>query len=368
MLMITHACNLNCTYCYESFKSSNMMDSELAKSILLKELEFIKNSTDFDELEVDFMGGEPLLNFSLIKHVVEWFENINQEVPYVFFTTTNGTLMTNEIETWIRLRKNRFIMSLSYDGTPEMQMENRGKNNMIRPIFFKETWPFQPLKMTLSQETLSTFASGVIALQRQGYAVDAVLAQGISWTKKDAKEFRNQLSILKEFYLCEREFKPIDILAKSLKGLCLSDQYQCKFCGSGTHMITYDTDGEAYPCHMFTPLVLGKHALKLSESTLADTATLSDSGCDPCILRQWCPTCYGFNLRYRNNLHERDKTWCIMMQEHVQAVCEFQIEYYHQRIDELKAEDMLELEILINASRLIHGSTSIIPNHSTLPN
>ena len=66
-LMVTHACNLNCTYCYEEFKGDRYMDRELAVSIVRKEFALVENSDMFDSLQVDFMGGEPLMNFPLIK-------------------------------------------------------------------------------------------------------------------------------------------------------------------------------------------------------------------------------------------------------------------------------------------------------------
>ena len=72
MLMVTHACNLNCTYCYEAHKKNAYMELELAKKIISKEAIFVEESSEFDELEIDFMGGEPFMNFPLIRAVVEW--------------------------------------------------------------------------------------------------------------------------------------------------------------------------------------------------------------------------------------------------------------------------------------------------------
>ena len=75
MLMVTHACNLNCSYCYETHKKNAYMDVNLAKEIILREAQFVNDSDQFDELQIDFMGGEPFMNFPLIKDIVEWLEN-----------------------------------------------------------------------------------------------------------------------------------------------------------------------------------------------------------------------------------------------------------------------------------------------------
>ncbi len=67
MLMVTHACNLNCSHCYESHKRNVFMNAGLAREIILSETQFVSESDDFDELQIDFMGGEPFMNFPLIK-------------------------------------------------------------------------------------------------------------------------------------------------------------------------------------------------------------------------------------------------------------------------------------------------------------
>ena len=70
MLIVTHACNLNCSYCYEAHKQNAYTDVDLAKRIILQESHFVSESKSFEELEIDFMGGEPLMNFPLIKEMI----------------------------------------------------------------------------------------------------------------------------------------------------------------------------------------------------------------------------------------------------------------------------------------------------------
>lgn len=93
MLMVTHACNLNCSYCYESFKRNSYMSFEMAKEIILKEAHMVAESDRFDEIQVDFMGGEPLMNFPLIKQIVEWLKNGGIDIPWICFASTNATLL-----------------------------------------------------------------------------------------------------------------------------------------------------------------------------------------------------------------------------------------------------------------------------------
>lgn len=346
MLMVTHDCNLNCSYCYESFKSKRRMDAALAKDILLRELAFVRQSEKFEELEINFMGGEPFMNFALIKEIVEWLLGLKQDVPFITSCSTNGTLIDDTNRDWLRAHRKYFIPGLSYDGDFDMQQQNRGTaDNSIDMRFFMETWPTVTFHMTVSKETLPHLAKGTLTLQRAGGKLDAALAQGIDWTDEDAAIFRRQLGLLAEAYLSDEALRPINLLARPLFGVATPDPTQGKFCGAGTSMITYDIDGKTYPCHMFSTIVLGsERALELEKSGIEADCHIADRFCDNCNLRNWCPTCYGFNYRFRGNISIRDHRWCTMIRTKAIASCEFQIAYYRKHIDKLTQEDMAQLK------------------------
>ena len=73
MLLVTNSCNLNCVYCYENHKKQNKMTIEVAKQSILSEI----HDEKFDRYSIQFMGGEPLLSFSLIKELSEWIWESN---------------------------------------------------------------------------------------------------------------------------------------------------------------------------------------------------------------------------------------------------------------------------------------------------
>ena len=322
------------------------MDVSLAKDILLKELAFVRQSDEFEELEVDFMGGEPFMNFSLIKEIVEWLIDLKQDVPFITACATNGTLIDDTKKDWLRAHKNFFVPGLSYDGDINMQQQNRGTaEKSIDMPFFMETYPTETFHMTISKETLPHLAHGVLALQRAGGNLDAALAQGVDWTDEDASVFHEQLGILANAYLEDESLTPVNLLARPLFGIATSEPNQAKFCGTGTSMITYDIDGKTYPCHMFSSLVLGsERALELEKSGINADCHIIDHFCDNCILRNWCPTCYGFNYRFRDDISIRDHRWCAMIRTKAIASCEFQIAYYRKHINKLTKEDMAQLK------------------------
>lgn len=357
MLMVTHACNLNCSYCYESYKRNDYMTIELAKEIISKEARFVANSDKFDEIQVDFMGGEPLMNFTLIKEIVEWLEGGGINVPWICFASTNGTLINSEMKEWFKQHKRYMVLGASYDGTGNMQLKNRGTDLYnIDLDFFHELWPEQTLQMTISKETLPYLAEGVLYVQRKGYRLNASLAQGVDWTQNDAKLYREQLCILKEEYLKNTSLLPLNRLTKYVDVFNLdpSERKQIQVCGSGLNMVTYDIDGKRYGCHMFTPIVLGNEkAIGVDDVEWDKPGLMADSYCESCILRRYCPTCPGFNYKYRGNFADRDKRWCPMVLAEAVTACEFQIERIAM-IESLSAEDAEHAQTAITAYKVLN--------------
>lgn len=352
MLMITHSCNLNCTYCYEKFKSEKKMSFETAKEIILRECEIVKNDDRFDGLEIDFMGGEPMVNFGLMKQIVEWGEALPLPVPHIYFMTTNGTLFTEEAKRWFEKYKDVFWVGTSYDGTPEMQEKNRGQSNKVEMEFFYNLWPKQEFHMTVSKETLPNLAEGVLAIQRKGYSLIASLAEGILWTEDDVKIYYDQLLKLKNAYLEDLTLRPINLLVHQLF-INSSDQIknveQKKYCGTGTYMQTYDVDGKAYGCHMFTPIVLGERAFTSETVDWECAANTIDPFCKECVLKNICPTCAGFNFNYRNNIAERDKNLCNITLVQMMVAAEFQLEILTASRKVLSDKDAKYVKLLLEA-------------------
>ncbi len=356
MLMVTHACNLNCTYCYESHKKNVYMDTNLAKEIISREAQFVHDSDQFDEMEIDFMGGEPLMNFPLIKDVVEWLETGVIPVPWICFASTNGTLLTDEIKAWLREHKDSINLGASYDGTGQMQSTNRGTDKYNVDLeFFREVWPHQPLHMTISKETLPTLAEGVLDMQKLGYNVEAALAEGIDWTIEDALIFRKQLCILKDAYLKNPALTPFNRLSRFVVvyDLPATEKIQDKWCGTGKYMATYDIDGQKYGCHMFTPLVLGKEKALLSDAVEWDAPeSKADDYCKSCVLRSFCPTCPGFNYKLRGHLAVRDKRWCPVILAEAITSCEFQVELI-ANMDKLDEKDAQHGQAALQAYKVL---------------
>ena len=118
-IWVTNFCNLNCSYCYEK-------ETYLKEELLTPTIDFIKKIEDDNALTINFHGGEPLLNFEVIKKIVAQskLENIFAN----FSLTTNLLLMNNEIADYVS--SNHIYLSISLDGTEHVNDINRiDKNN-----------------------------------------------------------------------------------------------------------------------------------------------------------------------------------------------------------------------------------------------
>ncbi len=353
-LIVTHRCNLNCRYCYETNKSNRKMTVDTAKEII----ERVLTTNPGCEVAIDFLGGEPLMEFELIREVAEWTWSRPWPVPYIMFATTNGTLLNDEMKQWFRENRDRFHLGLSLDGTPEMQITNRGCSYDAMDLdYFLNTWPSQGVKMTISCETVGTLAEGVIYLQEKGFDVQATVGYGMPWSDDTIAVFAQQLRELGQYYLAHPNVAPIRLLDLGLEYVLGERKQKRKFCGTGTHMTTFDVDGHAYPCQMFTPLVMNRSQIEgLAVIDFHDEQAAVDAKCDTCLLHDICPTCYGFNYKYTGNIATREDVMCRLFKVQVLQYCWFEFERLQAKARPLSRDDYRKAKGILKVHEMLTRS------------
>ena len=312
-LILTNQCNLSCIYCYENNKSTKRMDVNVCKRIITEHL----NSTDYDEVEIDFFGGEPFLEFETIKEVCEWVWSNNWRNKYIFFATTNGTLINGTIKEWLRKHKKKFWVSLSLDGTRVSHNINRSNSfDKIDLSFFKECWPEQTVKMTISKETVANIFENIKYIHSLGYNITGTnFAEGIDWeNKKYVDIVARELEKLCNFYIEHPEIKPAPIINMAIHK-CETKRQPTKWCGCGEHMAAYETDGSKCPCTFITPMTFDKTVLsEIDDLDYTNHELFSDEDCFAnCYLEPICTSCYGANLLSNKKINVRDKSKCELM-------------------------------------------------------
>lgn len=311
-IMVTEKCNLNCIYCYENNKSEKNMPFEIAKKIIDLELANIKN----EFVTIDFFGGEPFLNFELIKQIVE-YSTSNYVGNFRFFTTTNGTKVHGEVQDWLIKYKDIFTVGLSLDGVREAHNINRSKSfEEIDLDFFVRYYAFQPIKMTISKESLPYFSESIRFLTKKGFKITCNLAYMIDWLSPiNASNLEKQLNSIIDYYLdnpqvekCSMLNYRIEILAHPEK----NDKFYQKYCGCGTTMTCYGIDGKSYPCQLFAPVSAGKKAIEYSEWDVNSQIKKSElpASCRTCYYQRICPICLGSNYLSTGDVFQIDEGRC----------------------------------------------------------
>lgn len=160
-LCVTHSCNLDCIYCYQNHDDNNRMSFETACNSI--DWIFLNIPDDMNGIEITFIGGEPLIEYELIKKIYEYTHKKYPNESYIFYATTNGVLLNDEMKKWFYKHRQTFVLGLSLDGLPDTHNHNRSNSyGKIDIDFFKNTWPNQGVKMTISEYSLKNLADNVI--------------------------------------------------------------------------------------------------------------------------------------------------------------------------------------------------------------
>ena len=343
-LLTTYRCNLNCKYCYVQTKRNKDMSLDMAKSIL--EPFLMKNS---GRLDITFMGGETLLAIDVIRPLVEWVESGNWNRSYRFFGSTNGTLLNTELKKWLRKYADVFTLGLSYDGLPSAQANNRGNDN-IDLDFFIQTWSEQPIQMTINTDTVGQMADGVIYLLEKGALVHPNVAyESMEWSEKDITEYAIQLDKLTNYYNNNPEKPLISQFIHNLSEYAdnIDNHKELReVCGAGNGFQVFDVNGESYPCHILSPLVLSDEKLeKVKNGVIHQINSDSNLNCQFCPYMTTCPTCIACNFLYRDGLHNRDKTHCQIMKLEVKAYIKKEVQRLTVK-EKITPEDATEIDAI----------------------
>ena len=308
MLLVTNACNLNCVYCYENHKSNKYMTLEVAQKAIQDAFE----KDGFDYISIQFMGGEPLLAFPLIREISEWMWNNEFSKPYELFASTNGTLLDEEMKSWFFKNRDRISLGLSFDGVPMAHDINRScSSNQIDFGFFRETWPNMYVKMTISTDTIKYVCDSVVFLEKAGFQnIKADLAYMHGWQTSHLRIWDEELKKLVAYYAEEGHENHCSLLDTKIEAV-FAQNVSVKRCGCGEDIVCVDTDGEEYPCQMYAPISMSKELYEtVKDLDFSDDRNFKIRECQQCILHSCCPACSGCNLKYNGAINKLDSFYC----------------------------------------------------------
>lgn len=313
MLLATYRCNLHCSYCYEPKQASSQMDAERMKEYIIHETD--KLGDGYDEIEVQFMGGEPLMVFPMVKEVSEWLWQypLGKRLK-VIFAPTNGTLLDEGMKPWLVANKERFCLGLSFDGDNIMQDANRsGSFRNVDLKFFADTWPEQSVKMTVSPQTIGQLAKGVDFLFKTGFkevVADLAVGKKVVWNATHLKTFRNELRKLVDEYADHPEKPRFSMLDMDMDSV-FSRSADDKACACGELLTCIDADGTDYACHLFSPIACDREkAVDSRYIDFSDHAAFISPKCKKCLLKGVCKRCAGMNYICTGDVAETSPFHC----------------------------------------------------------
>ena len=350
-LCLTHKCNLNCVYCYQKHDSASRMNFSIAKECINDIISTCpKNTSRFN---IGFIGGEPLLEFNLIKQIHDYVESLGIKIPYYFFATTNGTLLSSEMKEWFSKNKEKFILGLSLDGSRITHNFNRSNSfDSIDIDFFLKTWPLQGVKMTLSDFSLKSLADDIIFLHNRGFrTIKGVnLFEGnFDWSKDEFVEILiPQLKKLVEFYVSNFDLPLNQMLDKRLYKCLEGKSEHKKWCGVGETTPFYDVDGKKYPCAFITPMTFSNEDLEaISLIDFHNQENFVDAECENCYIQPICPTCSGANFLVNKDFKKRIKTKCKIQKLVTLFSADLQAKrYLLNKSKNLTKQDFMTIEVI----------------------
>ena len=291
-LHIAHTCNLNCAYCFASQGKYHGERAVMSFEVGKRALDFlIEHSGTRRNLEVDFFGGEPLMNFEVVKQLVAYARSIEKEhnKNFRFTLTTNGVLVDDEVIEWANRECSNVVLSL--DGRKEIHDAYRvdyagnGSWDRIVPKFQKFVQArggkdyYMRGTFTHANPDFLTDIRQMLDLGFTELSMEPVVcAPGdpAELTEEDLPIVLDQYEKLAELMLQrDKEGKPFTFyhyMIDRTGGPCIYKRISG--CGSGTEYMAVTPWGDLYPCHQF----VGEEKFKLGN--IWDGVTNKETQCE----------------------------------------------------------------------------------------
>ena len=271
-LHIAHDCNLRCEYCFASTgdfgKGRKLMTFETGK----KAIDFLlKKSGDRENLELDFFGGEPLMNFEVVKQIVEYARSREKEYGkrFRFTITTNGMLLDDDKIDFINKEMSNVVLSI--DGRKEVndnirkRVDGSGCYDVILPKFKKLVEKRGDkeyyVRGTFTKHNLD-FSEDVFSLYDEGFdqiSVEPVVCEPeapYALTEKELSAIFSEYERLSARILENEKhggkFNFFHFMLDLDQGPCAIKRL--RGCGCGNEYVAITPDGDIYPCHQFVGL------------------------------------------------------------------------------------------------------------------
>lgn len=346
-LHIAHDCNLKCKYCFASQGDFGGQKSHMSLEVGKKALDYlVANSGSRRNLEVDFFGGEPLMNFEVVKQLVSYGNEIAPQKGknFRFTITTNGVLLDDEKIAYINEHMHNVVLSL--DGRKDINddmrptLNDKGSYDIIVPKFQKlvkeRKNKYYYLRGTFTRDNMD-FGKDVLHFKDLGF--DLTSLEPVVGDESNPYALRDEdlPRILKEYEdlavkyadmrVKDEKFRFFHFMIDLAQGPCAIKRLTG--CGAGTEYLAVTPEGDIYPCHQF----VGQEEFKMGNildkeinlpedmrKTFRDAHVYSKEDCSKCWARFYCSGgCHANAYNFNDDILKPYELGCEMQKKRVEC-------------------------------------------------
>ena len=344
-LHIAHDCNLACRYCFAEEGEYHGRRALMSYEVGKKALDFlIANSGSRRNLEVDFFGGEPLMNWQVVKDLVAYGREQEKlhDKNFRFTVTTNGVLLNDETQEFVNKEMDNVVLSL--DGRKEINDKMRpfrngkGSYDLIVPKFQKlaesRNQEKYYIRGTFTRNNLD-FSNDILHFADLGFKQMSI--EPVVGDESDPYAIREEdIPQIKEEYdklakiMIEREkegkgFNFFHFMIDLEGGPCVMKRMSG--CGSGTEYLSVTPWGDLYPCHQFVgqeEFLMGNVDDGIVKPEIADDfrscSVYSKEKCKNCFAKFYCSGgCMANSYNFHGTIHDCYDVGCEMQRKRVEC-------------------------------------------------
>jgi len=344
-LHIAHDCNLACRYCFAEEGEYHGRRALMSYEVGKKALDFlIANSGNREHLEVDFFGGEPLMNWDVVKRLVEYGRSREEAChkKFRFTLTTNGVLLNDEIMEFCNKEMSNVVLSL--DGRREVNdhmrpfRNGKGSYELIVPKFqeFAKRRGDKDyfVRGTFTNKNLD-FGDDVLHYAALGFkkmSMEPVVAEpgeDYAIREEDLPRILKEYDRLAAEYVKRhkegRGFTFFHFMIDLKQGPCVAKRLSG--CGSGTEYLAVTPWGDLYPCHQFVgkeEFLLGNVDTGVTNTAIRDEFKLCNvyakEKCRDCFARFYCSGgCAANSYNFHGSITDAYDIGCQMQKKRIEC-------------------------------------------------
>jgi len=360
-LHIAHDCNLACRYCFAGEGEYHGRRALMSFDVGKKALDFlVEHSGNRVNLEVDFFGGEPLMNWQVVKDLVAYGRSLEKPrgKKFRFTLTTNGVLLDDEVLEFANREMDNIVLSI--DGRKEVHDRMRpfrggqGSYDSVVPKFIKTAESRGQKKYyvrgTYTHDNLD-FSEDVLHLADLGFqqiSVEPVVAEAsdpYAITEADLPALKEEYDKLAmEMTRRRREgrgFNFFHFMIDLEGGPCVAKRLSG--CGSGTEYLAVTPWGDLYPCHQFVgneKFLMGNVEEGIVREDLREQFkccnVYAKDKCRKCFAKFYCSGgCAANSYHFHGNINDTYDVGCELQRKRVECAVML-------KVDELEMEQKTE--------------------------